>query len=384
MVPLLTKVVLQGQRRELRAAKAVVNYWLPPMVHKAKEKTPSKLSPKAKAPSPGELRPSIEKGDLQINPNLGYLQPILKPTLSRLSGAMVNLTGNALELDILKSDKKRELIYIVFQEFEQAIEQLKLVQIGAADLSQNYLNYLREIWHTTTTKFLTKYYFLEYPASPYNLPQLLVQESTAIEDQALSKIPYGRELFAYLLWQHPLELDHIPYRFNSPEANDRAELLFQNLILRIANGVVQTILNNFADNEVVKYQLIDAQYTSTRALTKFRNNLSREYRNDQWWYGPISIFESKYQILSLTNRGLEWRYIYGARQQELAKLQGIPLLVTFLLETKDTLQPVLKAFIAWVGSSLVYLLTQVLGRGIGLIGRGILQAIGHSFQENQK
>lgn len=78
----------------------------------------------------------------------------------------------------------------------------------------------------------------------------------------------------------------------------------------------------------------------------------------------------------MTNRGFELASIYGARQQELEQLRGIPLMVTFLLETKDTLQPVVKALIAWVGSSLVYLLTQVLGRGIGLIGRGILQAIG--------
>lgn len=34
--------------------------------------------------------------------------------------------------------------------------------------------------------------------------------------------------------------------------------------------------------------------------------------------------------------------------------------------------------VAWVGKGVVYLLTQVIGRGLGLIGQGILQGIGQS------
>jgi hypothetical protein len=36
-----------------------------------------------------------------------------------------------------------------------------------------------------------------------------------------------------------------------------------------------------------------------------------------------------------------------------------------------------------VGSGLVYVLTEVVGRGIGLVGRGILQGIGSAWQDTK-
>ncbi|MGL5807112.1 MAG: DUF3685 domain-containing protein, partial [Xenococcaceae cyanobacterium] len=39
--------------------------------------------------------------------------------------------------------------------------------------------------------------------------------------------------------------------------------------------------------------------------------------------------------------------------------------------------------IAFIGSGVVYLLTYVIGRGIGLIGKGIIQGIGNTFSETR-
>jgi hypothetical protein len=36
-----------------------------------------------------------------------------------------------------------------------------------------------------------------------------------------------------------------------------------------------------------------------------------------------------------------------------------------------------------LGTGLVYLLTEIIGRGIGLIGRGILKGIGNAFQDKR-
>jgi hypothetical protein len=51
------------------------------------------------------------------------------------------------------------------------------------------------------------------------------------------------------------------------------------------------------------------------------------------------------------------------------------------LEIRDAIAPRLRATVSFVGSGLVYILTQVIGRGIGLIARGIIQGIGSSWQD---
>ena len=64
-------------------------------------------------------------------------------------------------------------------------------------------------------------------------------------------------------------------------------------------------------------------------------------------------------------------------------LTGIQLAVTLVLETRDAVAPRVRAAIAFVGSGLVYVLTEVVGRGIGLVGRGILQGIGSAWQDTK-
>ena len=53
--------------------------------------------------------------------------------------------------------------------------------------------------------------------------------------------------------------------------------------------------------------------------------------------------------------------------------------MALLLETRDALAPQLQALVRRLGDLAVVLLTQVLGRAIGLVGRGIAQGMGRSL-----
>jgi len=57
--------------------------------------------------------------------------------------------------------------------------------------------------------------------------------------------------------------------------------------------------------------------------------------------------------------------------------------LTLVLETRDAIAPRVRAVISLLGAAVVYVLTQVIGRGIGLIGRGIIQGIGNSWQDSK-
>jgi hypothetical protein len=55
--------------------------------------------------------------------------------------------------------------------------------------------------------------------------------------------------------------------------------------------------------------------------------------------------------------------------------------MTLALEARDAIAPRLRTAIALVGSSVVFVLTEIVGRGIGLIGRGIVKGIGSTWQD---
>ncbi|MBD0343277.1 MAG: DUF3685 domain-containing protein, partial [Coleofasciculus sp. Co-bin14] len=160
-------------------------------------------------------------------------------------------------------------------------------------------------------------------------------------------------------------------------------LLLQNLIIQVANAVVQPLLNEFADLEKIKQDFYDRRLISSREIARLRNNLSWRYRLSQFLEEPRAIFESRYELFVLNDSGIKKTSIYAPRRQELERLQGIPLLVTFAYEVRDAIAPRLRGTVAWIGRGVVYVLTQVLGRSIGLVIRGVIQGIGNAFQDTK-
>ena len=66
------------------------------------------------------------------------------------------------------------------------------------------------------------------------------------------------------------------------------------------------------------------------------------------------------------------------RDPELRQLSWSQQVVTLALEARDALAPQLRTALRRLGDLVVVLLTQVIGRAIGLVGRGILQGMGRS------
>ena len=111
------------------------------------------------------------------------------------------------------------------------------------------------------------------------------------------------------------------------------------------------------------------------------NNLEQRFRNSM--QKLQYIFESQYPLFYLTSQGIKTRNIYSPRQLELSQLQGLPLATTIFLELRDALSPRLRSLVKFLGNGFVFLLTQVIGRAIGLVVRGILQGVGNTWQETR-
>jgi DNA-binding NarL/FixJ family response regulator len=391
---LLDRAILAGRRRELRSARWLVNRLLTPGSALAPVGQPSPVVGTASAAltqiALGETlpaTPSVATSDLATPPSPGdYRQlqaALFDRTFDKVQSGLQNLTHLPLEIDILREDKRRALLLVILRQVEALLEELRFSQVQPEQLAEKRGSFLLNLWQMAMTEFFGKYYTLQVGQQAIEVVRVLEQDAAIVESAILDKIPQLPQWFASLLFQAPLVIDNVAYPIGTPEALNRAEDLLQNLTIQMANAVIQPLLNHFADVEAVKQGFYDRRLLSTREIERFRNNLSWQYRVDRWVGEPKAIFESQFRLLVLADRSIKTIQIYAPRNEELMQLSGIQYTVTLALEARDAISPRLRSAVAFLGSGIVYLLTDVVGRGIGLVGRGILKGIGNALQDNR-
>ena len=419
---ILDGVVLSGRRRELLAARWIVSQLL---FEGKGEKAFGRKQRSEKAE--GRKRDKEIRGENLLNNSQSQLAnsqvsaeslvvatnwqgSLFDSAAAKLQFDLVNLTGLPLEIDILRLTKKRELMNSILRKLEELLEELRFSQVQPTQLSQKMPAILRDLWEATIIDFFGRYYTLQagenrvfdgsetslklaesqggsaadiLAGSGVEVVPMLLADADVVAAQILDKIPMTVDLFAHLLFEIPLTVDNISCVAGSPEAMQRAEALLENLAIQVASGVVQPLLNNLANIEEIKQNFYDGKLISTREIERFRNNLSWRYRWDSYFVEPKAIFESRFWLFVLGDSGIKRISIYAPRNLELAQLSGWQLALTLLLETRDAIAPRVRAVISLLGAGVVYVLTQVIGRGIGLIGRGIIQGIGNSLHDSK-
>jgi DNA-binding NarL/FixJ family response regulator len=374
-----------GRRRELLAARWLVERLLPVEVI---------VIPEASVGERDSRMLRVNNKASLLRPSFPVLAPswlvsqtspasvVLNNTLAKIQLGIENLTNIPLEIDILQPSQKQELFYLVLNQFKKVLEALRSLHVTREELPQKRTLVLRDLFESSLLDCFSRYY-TPLDLTNEKIIDILSLDTAIAQEEILEKIPMVVELLSYFLFENTLSIDNISYQSESPEAITRAEILLQNLINRIANAVMQVILNNFSEVEVIKQNLYNKKYISSRDIAQFRNNISWKYRREKYLEEPKNIFESKYQLFFLNGGSLKTIYIYAPRQDELARLRGTPWLVTIAFELRDALAPRLRAIVGFLGNGAVYLLTHVIGKAIGLIGRGILQGIGNTLQETR-
>ncbi|MEG4083930.1 DUF3685 domain-containing protein [Microcoleus sp. POL10_C6] len=418
--------VLSGRRRELLAARWIVSQLL---FEEKGEKVEGRRQKEKGRRQRGEGRGEKEKirGENLLNNSQSQLTnsqvsaeslvvatnwqgSLFDSAAAKLQFDLVNLTGLPLEIDILRSTKKRELMTSILHKLKNLLEQLRFSQVQHTQLSQKMPAILRDLWQATIIDFFGRYYTLQTeenlvfdgsqtslklgesqggsPAyllagSGVEVVPMLLADADVVAAEILDKIPMTVDFFAHLLFEVPLTVDNISCVAGSPAAMQRAEALLENLAIQVASGVVQPLLNNLANIEEIKQIFYDGKLISTREIERFRNELSWRYSWDRYFVEPKAIFESRFWLFILGDSGIKKISIYAPRNLELVQLSGWQLALTLVLETRDAIAPRVRAVISLLGAGVVYVLTQVIGRGIGLIGRGIIQGIGNSLQDSK-
>ena len=377
-IPLLNKAILAGQRRELLAARWVVNHLL--TIPKERQKPP----PENQLLSLNiQSQDNIIKSDIPPSINIPPLvssrqlqSELLTLCLNKLQFSLENLTNTPLEIDILRENKKRELLYIILRKFFSQVEEIHTFNFDKNQLFNLQNQISLDLWKFAITEFFGNYSRIILDKQEINLVKFLLDKTTDLHTEIINKVPLLFELLSYLLLMTDLYIDNVSYPAGTKESQSQALLILENLLIHIANAVIQPLLNNLADEEGIKQNFYNWQMISTREIEKFRNNLSWKYQLHQYITEAQTIFESRYEFFVFSSRGITKISVYAPRNQELAQLSGIPLGVTLILEFRDAISPRIQSLVGFLGTGIVFVLTQVIGKGLGLVGRGILQGIG--------
>ena len=309
---------------------------------------------------------------------------VFEGVFAKLQWPLKNISPSPLEIDILRPEKKLELLYLVLRQLEDLLSDLRASQVKPGQLSTRSAQVIHDLWDAVNTEFFGKYYTVRVSNVEEEVVTLLQREKLLVQAQVLDRIPMVTELFGHWLFQEPMMIESASYVATTPQAVAYSERLLENLMIQVANAVIQPLLNRLADVESIKKSLYATRLLSSREIERFRNDLSWRYRWDRLVNEPKAIFESRYNLYVLTPMGISEASVYAPRRAELNQLSGIPLVVTLAIETRDAIAPRLRTAVSLVGSSVVYVLTEVLGRSIGLVGRGILKGVGSAWQDGKR
>jgi len=400
----LDRQILQGQQRELQLVQWLLQKGLLTREFSPLDQPPQDIS--ASAPAlPPESDPGVVSGDstsVNLNSanltsvNLSSAPPLapgdlgLPPHLenllfdrltAKLATPLRNLTPLPLEIDGLNLHKRQELLLLVVQCFGDRLTELRHSGLTSAQLGEQQQEILEDLWTETITRFFGQYTIVTLQGQAVPLVPRLLSYREPVRSSILHKIPLWSTVVQTVLFQEAVLVDGSPYRYDSPEALNRLEQLFENLVLQVANGVVQPLLNECSKVELIKQTYFHPRLLSTRQIERFRNDLSWKYRVLQSFEEPRNIYESRFVLLVIQPDGIHRLGIYAPRQGELEGLNLWQQSVTLGLEFRDAAAPRLQALTRWLGQGVVYLLTQILGKAIGLIGRGIVQGLGSVWSD---
>jgi Protein of unknown function (DUF3685) len=374
-ISIIDRLFWQGRRRELRVAAWLIDRTLVAESGSTVEATVDSSALAMSLPTTIEQSPALSGSLAESLPDRLF-------AIGREYRDLANLTGQPLEIDILKPAKCQQLLLAVGEQIQATLNDLR--SMSAEHLDANLTEILLDIWQGSASRFFGRYYTLTVGNNALEVVSTLALDRAAVGQQLLDRVPCSGDLWRYLLWQADISIDNQLHAYGSIPATEYVKDLSTNATLQIANAVLYPFLNRFGEVEAVKEQFYRPQMLATRDIARFRNHLSWQYYLERQYRRPTAIFESRYQLLICSTGKIQFRSIYAPRRQELAKLKGIPWLVTMGLEFRDAVTPFATAATTLIGNAVVYLLTEIVGRGLGLVGKGILQGIGQAWQERPR
>ncbi len=363
------RLMLEGRCRELRSARNLLLWLWGPLHTGLAEAVP--------------LRDQSNTLELTLNDR----QPsaVWNAIQQRLEGAVSsglgNSTGQLLAIEGLHPERRRDLLLALLQQLHEVLLRLRGDQLVSTRdqkaLSARWQSLQTEVRQQALRSVAGNYVRLPQGESLVAVADQLVHRSDL--RQSDDELPDPQTMLASLVLDQPVLVDGQLLPSDDPRALLQLETLISNWLVRTAELIGSELLGICGEWPELRRYLLQQDLISTRELERLRNQLNSQSRWQDWIERPIRLYESRRLLFSLKTGRIEPLLLTEPRDEELRRLRWWQQQVALIVEARDAIAPQVQALVKRLGDLMVVVLTQVVGRAIGLIGRGIAQGMGRSL-----
>jgi hypothetical protein len=293
-----------------------------------------------------------------------------------------NRSGELLAFDGLHPDRRSDLLLALLEQFELLRRRLQHQEIGGDALILAWNELQPELRRQALRRMAGSYVQLPNEGKLRPVADTLV--GAADFDVMDPELPNPRAMLTTLLQARPLLVEGRLLGPDEPQAVLYLEMLLANWLVRSAELISAEVLAACAEWPELRRYLLRPDLLATRNLERLRNQLNSQQRWSSWITRPVQLYESRRPLFRLEAGAIDTITLTEPRDRELRQLPWLQQLVTLALEARDALAPQLQSLIRAFGDLVVVVLTQVVGRAIGLVGRGIAQGMGRSLGRTER
>lgn len=373
---LLLVLLIEGRQRELVAARQLLLWlWGPVVLAWTGDLGLGGDGPRW-ASDPEETMGTATAITLRERTAIGVWQAIHTRLREATDVGLGNHTGQLLALEGLSPERRRDLLLGLLEQFDRLLMRLRQQELGPQELLGQWQTLQPELRRSALRQMAGSY--VQLPRQGALLAVADTLQATSDLASADPELPEPQAMLGALVQAQPLLVAGRLLAPDEPQALLQLETLVSNWLIRSAELISADVLACCGSWPELRRYLLTGDLLATRNLERLRNQLNSQQRWAQWFQRPVQLYESQRLLYRLEQGAIAPLLVTEPRDQELRQLGWLQQLVTLALETRDAVAPQLATVLKRLGDLLVVVLTQVIGRAIGLVGRGILQGMGRS------
>ena len=362
--------ILIGRRRELLTAKRLILWLWGPLEVLIESPIKNNIKPINKYNTDITIRNASSKELWKV---------IYKRVNERIQDDIINSTDELVALYSLNSFKRHNLLKTLLQEFSIIINKLDSMNDQEERFEDILQSITPELRANTLRNFIDSYDHLLKNGVEVSISDFLVDNAQL--DILDDELPSIALIIDPILNNKPIHIDGEYISTEDPRCVIHLEMLILNWILRTAEIVGEEIISSCSEWPELRKYFLNKELVSTRELERKRNHINTKNQIQNLFRKPVRLYESKRLYYTVKNNTIEKIIIFEPRDDELKKLDWPQRQIAFIIELRDALAPQVQATIQYLGDLIVLILTKVVGRSIGLIGRGIAQGMGKNLSK---
>jgi len=362
--------ILIGRRRELLTAKRLILWLWGPLEVLIESPVKNNIKPINKYNTDITIKNSSSKELWKV---------IYKRVNERIQDDLINSTDELVALYSLNSFKRHNLLKTLLQEFSIIINKLDSMNDQEERFEDILQSITPELRANTLRNFIDSYDHLLKNGVEVSISDFLVDNAQL--DILDDELPSISLIIDPILNNKPIQIDGEYISTEDPRCVIQLEMLILNWILRTAEIVGEEIISSCSEWPELRKYFLNKELVSTRELERKRNHINTKNQIQNLFRKPVRLYESKRLYYTVKNNIIEKIIIFEPRDDELKKLDWAQRQIAFIIELRDALAPQVQAIIQYLGDLIVLILTKVVGRSIGLIGRGIAQGMGRNLSK---